>query len=135
MKRIGPLLLALIGSACANDAPLELPVPLPPATSPFVYPEALWDEGVEGQAVVMVHVTTEGTVDSVYVRSTSGYAEMDSAALRGARELRFEPGRRGVDPVEVWVRLPVRFTKTPPGENDEETAPAAETATGTGTRG
>jgi TonB family protein len=114
MKRtMAALGVALVCAACANDAPLELPVPMEQA-SPFQYPESLWDEGVEGQAVVMVLVGSEGTVDSVYVRQTSGWAAMDSAAVRGARVLRFEPGRRGADAVDVWVRLPVRFSKTPP---------------------
>lgn len=113
------LVAALTTSACAvEDAPLVLPEPIK-QPSPFLYPERLWDEGVEGQAVVMVHVTEEGDVDSVYVRSTSGHEAMDSAAVAGARELRFRPGRRGVDAVEVWVRIPVRFSKTPPEQGDQ----------------
>jgi TonB family protein len=118
--------VALACVACATDAPLELPVAMEQA-SPFVYPEQLWDRNVEGQAVVMVHVTPEGTVDSVYVRTTSGYEEMDSAAVVGARELRFQPGRRGEDAVDVWVRLPVRFSKSPPqpGEDDDQGAGGA----------
>ena len=121
MKRtVAALGVALSCGACANDAPLELPVPME-QESPFQYPESLWDQNVEGQAVVMVLVGAEGAVDSVYLRQTSGWEEMDSAAVRGARVLRFEPGRRGADPVDVWVRLPVRFSKTPPaaGMSDE----------------
>ena len=131
MKRIVFAGLSALTAACGSDAPLVLPVPAEQETSPFVYPERLWDEGVEGQAVVMVHVTTEGSVDSVYIRNTSGYEELDSAALQGARTLRFEPGRRGDDAVEVWVRLPVRFSKTPPAAGDAVVAPTR----GTGTRG
>ena len=134
MRRIGTLLGALSLMACGTDAPLELPVAIGTGTPPFTYPEALWDEGVEGQVVVMVHVTERGAVDSVYVRSTSGYEEMDTSAVRGARELRFQPGRRGEEPVEVWVRLPVRFTKTPPAAGaDGEATPGS--SVGTGTRG
>jgi len=120
MKRFGALASLVLAGGCASDAPLELPVAVE-QPSPFMYPEALWDQGVEGQAVVMVHVTAEGTVDSVYVRATSGYEAMDSAAVAGARELRFRPGRRGEDAVDVWVRLPVRFSKSPPqpGADDE----------------
>jgi protein TonB len=129
MKRSSALLLAAL-AGCASDAPLVLPVPVE-QESPFIYPEALWDEGVEGQAVVMVHVNEGGAVDSVYVRSTSGYEAMDSAALQGARVLRFEPGRRGAEPVPVWVRLPVRFSKTPPAPGETDAARPR----GTGTRG
>jgi TonB family protein len=132
MKRFsaGPLLVVL-AAACTNDAPLALPVPVDRETSPFVYPEEMWDEGVEGQAIVMVHVSQAGDVDSVYIRNTSGYEALDSAAVQGARTLRFEPGRRGADPVDVWVRLPVRFSKTPPAASENDAAPGR----GTGTRG
>ncbi len=129
MKRIAIVSLIITSTACANESPLVLPVAIEQET-PFVYPEELWDEGVESQAVVMVHVTADGAVDSVYVRTTSGYEAMDTAAARGARELRFEPGRRGEDPVDVWVRLPVRFSRTPPEAGD---AAAATPRSGTGT--
>lgn len=117
-RTLPALLAALTMIACAGEeAPLELPTPLLQET-PFIYPEALWDEGVEGQAVVMLHVSAEGTVDSVYVRTTSGYEAMDAAAVEGAKAMRFTPGRRGPDPVDVWIRLPVRFSKTPPGPGE-----------------
>ena len=104
-----PLLLAL-GACTASDDPLQQPRPLYD-DPPFVYPERLWDEGVEGETMLMVRVNTQGDVDSVYVHTTSGHLAMDSAAVAGAYELSFEPGRRGVDAVDVWVRLPVRFTR------------------------
>lgn len=133
MKRPFPatLLAAIALGACVGgDAPpLELPEPVEQA-SPFEYPEDLWDRNIEGQAVVMVHVSADGAVDSAYVRSTSGYHAMDSAAIAGARLLRFRPGRRGADPVDVWVRLPVRFSKTPPAASAQ--ADAGEQAPGQG---
>ena len=39
----------------------------------------------------------------------SGRAEFDSAAVSGARKLRFVPGRRADRPIEMWTKLPVRF--------------------------
>lgn len=128
-RMMAALGVVLVCGACASDAPLELPVPME-QSSPFQYPEALWDEGVEGQAVVMVLVGATGTVDSVYLRQTSGWEEMDSAAVRGARLLRFEPGRRGADPVDVWVRLPVRFSKTPPSAGVSGELEAADNGAG-----
>ncbi|HUG41759.1 MAG TPA: energy transducer TonB [Longimicrobiales bacterium] len=77
--------------------------------SPFRYPIALWDRRVEGETVLMVHVTDRGRVDSAYVLVSSGEVAFDSAALDGARELRFAPARRGQEPVSLWARLPVRF--------------------------
>lgn len=130
------LLVPIAAGACTTEEPpLELPT-LVEAASPFVYPEDLWDANVEGQAVVMVHVTAEGAVDSVYVRSTSGYQAMDSAAAAGARQLRFNPGRRGEELVESWVRLPVRFSKAPPaGAQAVGQGPAEVPASSAGTEG
>lgn len=77
--------------------------------SPFQYPEELWDAQVEGETMLRLFITAEGTVDSVRVERTSGYEAFDSAALAGSRALRFEPARRGTEPVGAWFILPVKF--------------------------
>ena len=77
--------------------------------SPFHYPEELWDAGVEGETLLRLFVSTRGGVDTVRVERTSGYPAFDSSAVRGARELRFDPARRGTEPIGAWVLLPVQF--------------------------
>ncbi len=103
-------LLFLIVAAC-NREPLPETPPRQVTPSTFHYPEDLWDEGIEGQTILELFVTDRGTVprDSIRVVESSGYAAFDSAAVRGAQQLRFEPARRGEDPVGVRVRLPVQF--------------------------
>lgn len=96
--------------ACGSDEPIEAPRPLT-AESPFEFPLVLWDEGIEGETLLMVHVTTLGEVDSTYIKESSGYAEFDSAAVAGARSLRFAPGRKGDKRIDRWVGLPVKFTR------------------------
>lgn len=101
----------LLGTACADrGGPLQLPVVIPD-TSPFQYPVGLWDQGIEGETLLMVHVTAGGGVDSTYVLQASGHVEFDSAAVAGARRLQFSPARRGRRPVALWTRLPVRFQR------------------------
>jgi len=105
------LLLVPLGIGCGGkEEPVELPRPLL-AESPFEFPISLWDAGVEGETRLMVRVTALGEVDSVYVKESSGYPEFDSAAVAGAGNLKFIPGRRGEKRVAHWVVLPVRFTK------------------------
>jgi periplasmic protein TonB len=103
----------LLIAACGGEADrgsIEDPVPLPDP-SPIEYPVALWDMKVQGQTEVLIHVNEFGDVDSAFVSLTSGYAEFDSAAVAGARKLRFTPGRRDGKHVPVWTRIPVRFAQ------------------------
>lgn len=102
-----PLLLLLTLGGCEEPAP-EVP-PRQLAGSPFHYPEDLWDAGVEGETLLRLFVTEQGTVDSARVETPSGHEAFDSAAVDGSRDLRFEPARRGDDSVGVWVLLPVQF--------------------------
>jgi periplasmic protein TonB len=99
--------LALLITGCESAQPEVPPQQLP--GSPFHYPEELWDAGVEGETLLEVHVSETGTVDSTRVERSSGYPAFDSAAVAGARDLRFEPARRGDEPVSVRVLLPVQF--------------------------
>lgn len=101
----GSALLALV--ACAEPVP-DIP-PRQLEASPFHYPEDLWDAEVEGETILRLMVTREGGVDSVRVERSSGYPAFDSAAVSGARDLRFEPARRGDETIPVWVLLPVEF--------------------------
>jgi TonB family protein len=103
------LLFCLTVAACAKpEEPLTQPE-LMPDPSPFKFPVALWDQNVTGETLLMLHVTREGKVDSVSVFNSSGQIDFDSAAVNGARQLRFVPGRRGRRPVDMWTKLPVRF--------------------------
>jgi periplasmic protein TonB len=114
MQRVATaVLLLLLPAGCAEEQPETAPRQL--TGSPFHYPEELWDAGEEGETVLRLYVDREGQVDTVQVERTSGYASFDSAAVAGARDLRFEPARRGEDPVGVWVLLPVQF-QLPQGE-------------------
>ncbi len=76
---------------------------------PFRYPVHLWRQGIEGEVLLRVHITPSGAVDSVELKRSSGYPELDSMALHGATELRYHPARQGERPVAVWADLPVLF--------------------------
>lgn len=98
--------------ACGTDREIEQPTPLY-GEVPIEYPLELWDQDVEGSTLLRVRVTEQGGVDSVEVVESSGHPAFDSAAIDGARELRFQPARRGGKRIEVWARVPVHFSKRP----------------------
>ena len=105
------LLLAAF-TACTADTPIDRPAPLY-GEVPIDYPLDLWDQDVEGQTLLRVRVTDTGRVDSVVVLESSGHPAFDSAAIVGARELRFRPARKGGKRIEVWAQVPVHFSKRP----------------------
>lgn len=106
------LLLPLLAGGCLGGADLERPVLLQ-GTEPIQYPMEMWQEGVEGELMLKVRISEEGTVDSVVVHESSGSAVLDSAAVKGAWDLRFQPGRKRGRLVPMWATLPIYFTKTP----------------------
>jgi protein TonB len=106
----GLLALAGLASACGDGAMVENPTPLY-GEVPIEYPVDLWDADVEGETLLRVRVTEDGGVDSVEVLEASGYPAFDSAAVRGALQLRYSPARKDGRRISVWARVPVQFTK------------------------
>jgi TonB family protein len=102
-------LTPLAFAACAGEPPAVAEPVLLPAASPFRYPVAQWDQHVEGETMLLLHITEDGQVDSTQIQTSSGVGALDTAALTGARELRFTPGKRGERYVGMWTKLPVRF--------------------------
>jgi len=115
MSMLGAMLATCV-VACggAEPEPVEGLTPIGD-DSPFGFPLELWDQGVEGSTVLMIHVDEAGRVDSVMIDESSGHEPFDEAAIEGARALRFEPARQGGRPVSTWARLPVRFSRDSAG--------------------
>ena len=115
--------LVLPAAACRREAEPLTP-PRQVSEAPFQYPEELWDAGVEGETTLRLYIGTTGRVDTVKVEKSSGHPAFDSAAVADSRELRFEPARRGTEPVGGWFLLPVKF-ELAPGDNAAEAPDSA----------
>ena len=111
-RRLAATLLVALATACNPDQQIERPAPLY-GEVPIDYPIELWDQDVEGETILRVRVTDVGRVDSVQVLESSGHPAFDSAAIAGARDLRFRPARRDGKRIEVWAEVPVHFSKRP----------------------
>ncbi|MCD4716168.1 MAG: energy transducer TonB, partial [Desulfobacterales bacterium] len=73
------------------------------------YPKIARRRGYKGTVVLEVLVDRNGRVDDLRVSTSSGYKILDKAALASVKDWAFEPGMRGDQKVEMWVRVPVRF--------------------------
>ena len=74
------------------------------------YPPMAFRRGETGTVYVLVLVTKEGRAGRVSVHKSSGSSALDTAATRAISGWRFEPGRKGTDPVESEVIVPMPFT-------------------------
>lgn len=54
------------------------------------YPESLRQQGIEGSVRVLILVSTDDSIESVEVVKSSGYPEMDAAAVNAAYGCRFQ---------------------------------------------
>jgi periplasmic protein TonB len=73
------------------------------------YPAAARRKGEEGTVVLKVLVTAEGAASSVELERSSGSSALDDAARDAVKGWLFAPARRGAEPVETWVLVPVVF--------------------------
>jgi protein TonB len=94
-----------IAAPSFNAAYLLNPAPL--------YPIIARRNGEQGTVTLKVLVTPEGKPESVSIDKSSGSAHLDSAALETVRSWRFAPARRGTQPVEAWMLVPIVFRLDP----------------------
>lgn len=136
MKLILPLLLILglfitacSGSSEVSEAPAENFPTLPPDAEIFSavdqmpemqpdqfgiyqylrYPDDARRAKREGRTVVAFVVDTEGAVKNIEVASSSGYDDLDRAAMRALAQVSFTPGVMGGETVNVSMMQTVHF--------------------------
>ena len=73
------------------------------------YPAMARRRGYTGQVVLNVFVSRNGSVLDLNLFSSSGHDLLDKAAVASVKNWTFEPGTRGNEKVDMWVRVPIRF--------------------------
>src|SRR5579875_3547211 len=78
--------------------------------NPPKYPIEALRQGHQGEVILDVTIDASGNVLDVKVEKSSGYRELDRAAVEAARKWRFNPGLKNGKPVGGVVRIPVNFS-------------------------
>jgi len=86
------------------DAP-----PRPLVQAPPMYPQSARQSGLEGQVDLEFVVTETGAVTDVRVIDARPGTVFISSARSAVERWRFEPARRGGEPVAVRVEVPLQF--------------------------
>ena len=106
----------------AEPAGESLPPPLRPGTVPELadldearqivareYPAVLQQRGIGGRVQLLMWVGPDGMTEFPQIENTSGLRELDLAALRATRALRFVPATLLGEEVGTWVSFSIRF--------------------------
>ena len=99
-------------SNISQPAPRQARLDAPPHPKRNIrpdYPKGARQRGEQGEVVLEIRVNAEGEVDDVKIAASSGFAELDEAAVRAARAAKFSPARSGHDPVASTARLKLQF--------------------------
>jgi protein TonB len=124
----GPSAPVASGTTVTLPASAPIVAAKPPATTPEgvtrtarpqggyqvrpAYPSGPRRLGIQGTTMLRVHVLADGRIGDLLVERSAGHPDLDQAAMEAVRRWRFEPARRGSDPVAMWVLLPVEFRLT-----------------------
>lgn len=73
------------------------------------YPLSARRREESGTVRLKVLVTPQGTAARVELEQSSSSAALDQAAQETVKGWRFVPARRGDEPIEAWVKVPVLF--------------------------
>lgn len=83
--------------------------PLYRLNPPPDYPPLARRRGLEGTVQLDVLVNSRGGVHEVRLAGTSGHDLLDRAAMAAVQTWLFQPGKRGEQSIDMWVRVPIRF--------------------------
>ena len=105
-----PVVAAAAPSPAA--APRQARVDAPPKSRKNIkpdYPKGARQRGEQGDVLLEIVVSAAGAVEEVSVVSSSGYPELDEAAVRAVKSARFTPAKRGRQAVASTARITLTF--------------------------
>lgn len=73
------------------------------------YPPILRDAGIGGRATVWFFIDENGRVVKTQLNESSGYDQLDQAAMQVAEVMQFSPAWNRDKKVQVWVSIPIAF--------------------------
>jgi periplasmic protein TonB len=103
-------------SSASTSEAASAPMTLPNLNADYLnnpapaYPNASRELGEQGKVLLRVLVNTDGQVEQVTLRKSSGYGRLDQVAQETVQKWRFVPARRGEQVVSAWVVVPVSFS-------------------------
>lgn len=76
------------------------------------YPLSAQLNRIEGEVLVAVFVDKDGAPEEVKLLESSGHEDLDKAALKFAKSVKFEPAELDGKPISSWTRLLLKYKLT-----------------------
>lgn len=107
--------------ARADESPphvdMSQPHPQPP------YPDSALAGGEQGTVLVDLYVRPNGTIEKYKVARSSGFGDLDDAAVEGVLNWHFVPAVQNGDPVSDWTTVKIVFELPQPPAAQPASAP------------
>lgn len=103
------LMLCLGQPAHADDQDRPAKVDLSQSNYKPEYPASALHKGEHGTAIVAVYVNAIGNPYKVELAQTSGYADLDRAAVEAVWKWHFEPTIKNGEAVSDWTAVGIKF--------------------------
>ena len=100
------------GAAFAADTSPHVDMTQP---RPQPYPDSAQVNGEEGAVLVSVYVRPNGHPTKIRVERSSGFDDLDNAAVEGVLNWRFVPATRDGDTVSDWTKVNIIYQLPRPG--------------------
>jgi len=74
----------------------------------LVYPKEAEVNGIEGEVIMLIHITKDGVVDAAEI--SEGVEGLNEAALRAIKSASFKPAKYEKEKVDVWIYYPINYS-------------------------
>ncbi|MCC6069972.1 energy transducer TonB [Massilia sp. GCM10020059] len=96
--------LALSGASCAVVA-AEVPASFDPKNCKAEYPKASLMNEEQGTVSMAFLVSADGSVVDSKLEKTSGFKNLDKAAMKSLSACKFKPGTKDGAPAQTWTKV------------------------------
>lgn len=96
--------LALSGASCAVVA-AEVPASFDPKSCKAEYPKASLMNEEQGTVSMAFLVNADGSVVDSKLEKTSGFKNLDKAAMKSLSACKFKPGTKDGAPAQTWTKV------------------------------
>ena len=107
MKNLTVKLIAAMTLASAAGATFaaEVPASFDPKKCAVEYPKASLMNEEQGTTSASFLVSADGTVTESKLEKSSGFKNLDKAALKGLSACKFKPGTKAGAPAATWTKV------------------------------